>query len=542
MGAEVERYKAEFEKLNEYQKKAVTSEEKYMLVNAVVGSGKTTVLVHKVLYLNLIKKIPLEEIVLLTFTNRATKEMKDRLLSFKEELTGELKYLGTFHSVARTILNEAEKLGELGYKNDFEILDNDSAGEMLLQIINDKRLKIKYRAKLLKRIEDFKNGKPLYGVMKNNDDIDELVRLYEEEKHQRNVMDFDDIIENCVKLIQNKEEALLSPKWIIVDEFQDTDLMQLQMISGICGKETRIFCVGDPNQIIYSWRSGTENIFNEFKGIYRPVEISLPLNYRSTKIIIDAANALTYGTSVAGTREQGSKIVIRKHYDAFNEAHFVASEIIKFRETGTDYRNICVLYRRQVQFEILQQVFDSYEIPIKILLKKGLSFEDQGGENVEEGVNLMTLHSSKGLEFSHVFIIGANMGNIPLSSKKSEEPEELRLFYVGITRAKNYLEISYLTKPSFPGVSGFRSSYISMIPSSLLEEQEEGVHHSINELMGMLRDERIKAKEEKVIKALHQKYGTGIITYQDEDLIRVDFGDYGVKEFSKMFCPLEFVE
>lgn len=518
------------------------SEDKYVLINAAVGSGKTTVLIHKILYLHIIKRIPLEEIVVLTFTNRATKEMKERLFSFKEELKGSIKYIGTFHSVAKIILNEEPALCELGYCKDFEILDNDNASEMLIQIIEQKKLKIKYKAKLMKRVEEFKNGKPLYGVMKNNDDIEELVKFYNEKKLEDNVMDFDDIIDNCVKLQYKLNRKLIKPKWIIIDEFQDTDLLQLEMINGICDEETKIFCVGDPNQIIYSWRTGAENIFKEFKRLYDPIEMVLPLNYRSTKTIIEASNALLYGTSVLGTKEYGDKIVIRKHYDAFNEAHFIASEIIKLKDAGIDYKNIAILYRRQAQLIVLQEVLNNNDIPVNLLFKKVLSFEDLTETTGMDGVNLMTLHASKGLEFSHVFIIGANMGNIPLTGKKSEEPEELRLFYVGITRAKSYLEISYLIKPSLPGAQSYRSSYISMIPSELLLLQEESSGHTINELMEMLRKERSKQEEEKIQKAVHQKYGTGIIMYQDEEIIKVDFGEYGVKEFSKMFCPLDIID
>lgn len=536
----MELYLRELEKLNEYQKKAVTSMDKYMLLNAAVGSGKTTVLVHKVLYLHFIKNVPLEEMVVLTFTKKATEEMKNRIAAFGDNLVGSMRLFGTFHSVARQILSESEILDTLGYKSNFEIIDNDEASTLLFNIMETSKLQIKYKSKLLKRIEEFKNGKSLYGVMKKSDDIEELISLYREEKIKRNIMDFDDIIENSINVLKEP----LNPQWIIVDEFQDTDYRQLALIKNIAGKDTNIFCIGDPNQIIYSWRSGTENIFKEFRELYKPLEMGLPLNYRSTRTIIEAANAFLYGTSIEGTKDYGSKIKISKHHDAFNEAIYVADRIKKLNSEGIPYKHIGILYRRQLQLEALLNVLIKEGIPCNILFKKALPFEDLDiSLEDENGVNLLTLHASKGLEFSHVFIIGANMGNIPLTSKKSEEPEELRLFYVGITRAKTHLEISYLAKPGIQGATSYKSPYISMIPRELLliEEEENRSKNSISNLMDMLREERAKKDDQKQAKAKHSKYGIGNVVYEDDEIIKVDFEVYGIKEFSKMFCPLEII-
>lgn len=531
-------YLKEFEKLNEFQKEAVTTVDCNILLNAAVGSGKTTVLVHKVLYLHFVLGVSLEDMVVLTFTKRATEEMKSRIALFGDNLVTNMKYFGTFHSVARLILNNNENLSELGYKRDFEIIDNEEASTILIDIIESCRLKIKYRSKLVKRIEEFKNGKFLYGVMKNNDDIDELVRLYNIEKIKRNVMDFDDIIEKCIKVLHEP----LNPKWIIVDEFQDTDYNQLKLIKCISGRDSKIFCIGDPNQIIYSWRSGTENIFNEFRKSFKPKEMGLSLNYRSTKTIIEAANSFLNGTNIEGIKDYGSKIKVLKHHDAFNEANYLGAMLKKFNTEGIPYKQMGVLYRRQVQGDILLSGLIKQGVPCNFVFKKSLPFEELDGfEKDEEGVNLLTLHACKGLEFSHVFIIGANMGNIPLSNKPGEELEELRLFYVGITRAKNYLEISYLTKPTLQGSQAYKSPYISMIPVKLLDmaEDSQKTRNSITELMDLLRLEREKKDGADFNMTKHPKYGIGSILYEDDELIRVVFEVYGIKEFSKLFCPLE---
>jgi superfamily I DNA/RNA helicase len=205
---------------------------------------------------------------------------------------------------------------------------------------------------------------------------------------------------------------------------------------------------------------------------------------------------------------------------------------------------MAVLYRRQAQLEVLLSVLSKDEIPCRVVYKKALPYEEfDDFSNDENGVNLLTLHASKGLEFSHVFIIGANMGNMPLSSKSSEEPEELRLFYVGITRARNHLEISYLAKPSLQGAQGYKSPYITMLPKDLLIIEEDSLEpkNSISNLINILRQDRMEKENQsaKQNRVKHLKYGIGNIVYEDEEVIRVAFEVYGVKEFSKLFCPLE---
>lgn len=529
-------YLKEFEKLNKYQKEAVKLKDRYVILNAVVGSGKTTVLTHKVIYLNLIEKVPLEEIVVLTFTNKAANEIRERVIGFNDENKNSMNYFGTFHSVARTILSESPKIQQLGYTRDFKIIDNMEAAQMLTHIIERNKLRIKYKAKLMKRIDEFKKGKTLYGVMKNQDDIGELYEEYGRAKLKNNIMDFDDLVENCISVLDEP----LNPKWIIVDEFQDTDTRQLEMIKRLAGMDTSIFVIGDPNQVIYSWRTGNDNIFSEFKKCFNAKEISLPINYRSSRTIVEAAKSFLNGSNIEGIKGYGNPIIIKKHFDSFNEGFHIARRIKELHEDGVPYKDIGILYRRQAQGEILADVLKNSEIPYKLVFKKELVFEEEENAGCnEEGVNLLTLHASKGLEFSHVFIVGANMGNIPLTTKRGEEEEEARLFFVGMTRAKNYLEISYVTKPGLQGMTSYPSPYLSMIPSNLVIRDEEGNSSTLSELMDILREDRDKKREEQCVKkARHAKYGLGRVLFEDESIIRVEFDGYGEKEFSKMFCPL----
>lgn len=533
-----EQYLKEFEKLNEFQKKAVTSRDKYVILNAVVGSGKTTVLIHKVLYSLIIDDIPLKDMVVLTFTNKAAEEIRERIASFDEGLIEDMKYFGTFHSVARTILKEHTGLRSLGYDEDFKLIDREESISILEDIAEKNKLKIKYRSKLFKRLEDFKIGKTLYGIMKSQDDISELFALYNEEKKNRNIMDFDDLIENAIKILDEP----LNPRMIIIDEFQDTDEKQLMLIRKLEGSRTSIYVIGDPNQIIYSWRTGSTDIFKSFKEIYNSKEISLPINYRSTKTIIEAAKSLLGQGSMEGVMEYGSPIVIKRHIDAFNEGMHIARRIKEMVNKGIPLNDIAVLYRRQAQCDIIQEVLKNMDIPTRLVFKKNLPFENEKGEDNKEGVTLLTMHASKGLEFSHVFIIGANMGNIPISTRMQEENEEIRLFFVAITRAKKYIEISYLSKPALPGTSQFASPYIWMIPKELISIEDNESSSTLSNLMEMLREEREKKRREMDKKRVeHEKYGEGIVIYEDDSIMRVDFNGYGEKEFSKMFCPLKII-
>ena len=673
-----------FIKLNDYQKAAITNEDKAFLLNASVGSGKTTVLVNKVLYLGMVKKVPLSKMFVLTFTNKAADEIKQRVLRFaipsdkNPSDKSEMAAFGTFHSVARYLLSNVLPVEDLGYTKDFSILDEDGAREISDYIIDKNGLNIKYRKKLEKRIYGLKHGRELYGNMKYSDDIDNFAYLLQVEKVKRNVMDFDDLIECCKILLRNNA---VHPEWIIIDEFQDTDSLQLEMIDNLVGDNTHIFAVGDPNQIIYSWRGSREDIFEIFKERYDAKEATLPINYRSTATILGAARAFLSGQShLVGIRGMGHAIVIKKHYNSFNEALYLAEKIKKLKKEGTPYNEIAILYRKQSHSSVFEDVFTREKIPYEVSVKKDLKdipalywffrlirasinnndtsnilhvlsddkygpclkypvarqvaegkardgladkiygfrkwceckksaddFENEiydyfdldnyllptsisyskdrdfilkyikeisdyikankmdlfdGIKNAvdytvlygkqvinqmiykdSDSVKLMTLHASKGLEFKYVFISGANMGIIPLSGRYDDE-EEKRLFFVGITRAKDYLEISYHSNPDDGSALANPSPYLSMIPDDIIESEElKSRAMKLSDLKREIRDNMAKkgGKVQEKKKVIHPKYGEGYIVSEDKDTISAEFEGYGEKSFSKLFCPLKFI-
>ena len=447
-------------------------------------------------------------------------------------------YFGTFHSIARKLLNSCTNLQSIGYSNDFEVIDSEESYNILKEIIEKENYDIKYKNKLKKRIDGIKDGKTLYGVMKKQDDIKKLYDSYKEEKVKRNVMDFDDLIEFSTNIL----DTPVNPEWIIVDEFQDTDERQVQLLKKISGDRTHIFAVGDPNQIIYSWRTGSFKIFDKFKEEFHPVEFSLPVNYRSSRTIVEAAGSFIGNSKIVGVKDYGNPIIIRKNYDAFNEALHFARKIKEFNERGIAYNEIAVLFRRKQQGEVILNALEKENIPCRVVVKSSINqgeTENESESESDERVSLLTLHSAKGLEFSHVFIAGANMGNIPLTTRRNEEDEEARLFFVGITRAKSYLEISYVGKPSLSGETKYPSPYILMLPKELVKHEEEGESVNLKDLVNEIRNERDKKKTEELKKKIvHPKYGEGTVIYEDDSIVRVNFEVYGEKEFSKMFFKI----
>jgi DNA helicase-2/ATP-dependent DNA helicase PcrA len=682
-----EELKAELERLNEYQKAAVLDHSKALLVNAHVGSGKTTVLINKIMYLHFVKGIPLQSMAVLTFTNKAAQEIMERLKKLNANIREEdMMYFGTFHSVARTLLAKVLPVEELGFTREFSIADPEEALELYDRVIHENRFTVKYRNKLHKRLEKMKQGRLLYANMKHEDDLKDFYDALRRAKIRANVMEFDDLMEYAVQLLK---QSRYHPEWIIIDEYQDCDRVQQAFIHVLHKDKAKLFAVGDPNQIIYSWRGSSQDIFEEFKTTYQARELTLPINYRSTTTILNAAKALlTDGSGLKGSREEGKPIVVKKHYNAFNEALYLCERMEELVEKGLKYSDMAVFYRKQKQAEVMREVFANQSIPHEVSMRKtlrdipvlfwlvrllkaavnpsdgdslryilrdsryGLAMTDKQIIRLLEGksepgseaagltaklagfkewcgsrpqrtaeelysyfdmslylmptaisfkedqaqvlsyleeiwkyikyrdvpvfegmmdfmnssalygsqilnetvhrdqnsVKLMTLHASKGLEFSHVFISGANLGNIPMAKNEEEQKEEQRLFFVGMTRAKDYLEISYHTSPEDFGVYSVPSPFLRLIPEELLQSEDYGsraasltsLRKEIKQNMDNKKEEKPPEDKKEAPLVIHDKYGEGRVLGEDESNITVLFETYGEKTFSKMFSQLKY--
>ena len=744
-------WEREWERLNLYQREAVINENTACLVSANVGSGKTTVLTAKILYLHEVKHVSYRNIMVLTFTNRAAAEIRERLVSADPAVTPEeTENFGTFHGVALGLLKKRLPVENLGYTKDFMVMEPDEELELAHALIAEKKLKIKYKNRLRKRLSEAERVSAA-GAAGGQDDLVILAGLLTEEKIRRNKMTFSDLMKNACLLMaevrwengfSEENECSRNIQWVIVDEVQDCDGKQLEFIDCFMTGGAKLFAVGDPNQVIYSWRGSAFNLFYTLKTRYQAAELSLPVNYRSSNEILEAARCFQQnGGTLEGTRGGGEKIVVKNHYNSFQEACYLADRICELQKQGIPFDEIAIFYRLQSQSKVLEDVFSKNEIPYEVAVKTGIheipvlewllrllrfladpadraaavfvlssreygvgisakkaeklaeescawvcgrkeaqengsekaaapglfermvSFAWNGAEiedtngfyeyfdldcslkpnassygedkaNVchfldrmftfmkvkgfslpeglreflnsaalygtsrellpetdgagENHVKMMTLHASKGLEFSHVFIIGVNYGLIPLRTKGLDsEDEERRLFFVGITRARNYLELSWYTNPDIFGVMAGESRYIRMIPSELVKGQESEMRTGTANLQELRRQvqmakengekmadrEDVKKKDEMEewgeagelketeaetpymesvsvsesastsaeIRVRHETYGYGKVVEEDDTMITVEFDGYGRKEFIKAFSCLEIL-
>ncbi|AFA48583.1 ATP-dependent helicase [Acetobacterium woodii] len=370
---EFENQEKDWAQLNAYQKEAVLDESQTCLVNAHVGSGKTTVLIAKIRHLHEAKGIDYGDMIVLTFTNKAANEIKARLLASDPAIPkAELEGFGTFHSVALDLLKKRLPRERLGYTRTFQVITPDEEQDLALSIIKTEKLKIKYKNRLKKRLEAarlYSADRPVAPGTSDDDEILKLLALLTDEKIGQNKMSFSDLIQNATTLIN--ETPALCPRWIIIDEVQDCDQLQLDFIHSLKNKDTQLFAVGDPNQVIYSWRGSIGNVFAILKQQYQAVEKTLPINYRSSASILSAAKCfLKNGENLKGIREPGSKIVVKNQYNPFNEACYLADKIQVFHEAGVPYSEMAVFYRTQNQSKVFEAVFTKNQIPFEVSLKK----------------------------------------------------------------------------------------------------------------------------------------------------------------------------
>ena len=390
----------EFCRLNEYQKTAVLDESPACVVNANVGSGKTTVLIGKILYLHLDRNVPLEKMTVLTFTNKAADEIVERLRKIKPDIApDQVQGFGTFHSVALRMLKNSLPVEEAGWTKEFTVMDPDEETDLAMKIIQEHGLKVKYKNRLKKRLEqEYQNWLAGKAESRYRDDLYRLYPLLEEEKKRQNKMSFADLLRVSTELLRLKNaepggehseedsDRSSGPAWILVDEVQDSDAMQIEFLEAMresgggesaasrVGEEpAKIFAVGDPNQVIYSWRGTGDNMFYLIKHRFGAKELTLPVNYRSNASILAAANRfLQFGNRIQGIREEEQRITVRNHYDPFQEAEYLAEKIQKLHKDGKGYREIAVFYRLQHQSEILEKVFARHGIPCELSVKKTL--------------------------------------------------------------------------------------------------------------------------------------------------------------------------
>lgn len=381
--------------LNESQREAVEYNEGPSLVIAGAGSGKTRVLTYKIAYL-IHLGLPPQSILALTFTNKAAREMKERIAAITGEQTARRLWMGTFHSIFSRILRyEAE---HIGYPSNFTIYDSADSKSLLKAIIKEMQLDDKvYRPGMVQsRISNAKNALVTWKAYEQSKelmqhDIDskvpllrEIYKRYQNRCQQAGAMDFDDLLLQTNILFRDHPQVLDKYRsffqFVLVDEYQDTNFAQHLIVQKLSEQHRRICVVGDDAQSIYSFRGANIDNILQFKHQYPGCRIfKLERNYRSTQNIVNAANSLIHKNTeqifknVYSEKEEGSKVRVSASYSDYEEGYAVASAINEMRmRKDYDYADFAILYRTNAQSRILEEALRKRGIPYKIY--GGLSF------------------------------------------------------------------------------------------------------------------------------------------------------------------------
>jgi len=379
------------DELDEEQKVAVVESEGKIVVIAGPGSGKTRVITYKIAYL-LMTGVRASEMLLVTFTRAAARQMIERAQkATRAELNDMLA--GTFHHVCNILLR---KYGSaVGLKPNFTILDESDAKD-LMKIVRARFVTSKQMNKALPTNTELHN---LYSYMVNTfstpyevvlkrakrwiNVIDVIERIFQEyalEKEKQNVVDYDDLLIKMLQLLENYpdvREAISSRfKWVLVDEFQDTNIVQLKIVQLLSQVHGNVFVVADDAQSIYSFRGAR---FENVKEIMKDAKVfKIQTNYRSTDRIVDLVNSVIPRSSVPkklrAVRASSQKPVVVNTYDHFDEASFVAQQILTHVNEGVDYSDIAVIYRAHSHSLELQLELAKKNIPFRIL--SGIKFSE----------------------------------------------------------------------------------------------------------------------------------------------------------------------
>lgn len=370
-------------KLNPSQQEAVLTTEGPLLVLAGAGSGKTRVLTHRIAYLLAEKGIEPSRILAITFTNKAAQEMKERL----NQLVGaDLRHLwvSTFHAACVRILRK--EIAALGYQPNFVIYDTNDQLTLIKNCLADLNIDDKKfpPRSILNVISNAKNM--LWDPDRLQDMADnffqakaaDVYRHYQKRLKELNALDFDDLLMLTVNLFRQYPQVLRyyqqKFQYILVDEYQDTNHAQYMLVKLLAAEHRNICVVGDPDQSIYGWRGANIQNIMDFEEDYPDAKVvKLEQNYRSTQVILEAANAVIANNTSRKpkklwTDKQGGALITSfEGEDEHHEAHFVAGEIYRqHQEKGRPYKDFAVLYRTNAQSRVLEETFIKNGIPYEI--------------------------------------------------------------------------------------------------------------------------------------------------------------------------------
>ncbi len=381
--------------LNESQRKAVEYIDGPSLVIAGAGSGKTRVLTYKIAYL-LQQGVKPWSIMALTFTNKAAREMKERIGKLVGQELAQHLYMGTFHSIFSRILRAEAQ--HIGFTNNFTIYDESDSRSLIKTIVKEMGLdeKVYKPASVHSRIsmaknnlmsaENYARDKELYQADQRAKmpRLGEIFITYVQRCQQANAMDFDDLLTLTFKLFQEHEDIRKKYAdrfdFLLVDEYQDTNHAQMRIVMQLCKEKERVCAVGDDSQSIYSFRGANIDNILSFQSRFKEAKLfKLEQNYRSTQSIVEAANSLIKHNSnqipknVYSKNDKGERLIYKPAYSDKEEALIVCREIKRIkRQDDCQYSDFAILYRTNAQSRSFEEEFRKQGIPYRIY--GGLSF------------------------------------------------------------------------------------------------------------------------------------------------------------------------
>ncbi|HEX9061942.1 MAG TPA: UvrD-helicase domain-containing protein, partial [Clostridia bacterium] len=378
--------------LNKEQKDAALHVDGPLLILAGAGSGKTRVLTHRIAYLVMEKGVHPASILAITFTNKAAREMKERV----ERLLGEESrdmWISTFHSICVRILRR--DIDKLGYERSFVIFDTSDQQSLIKSCLkelalNDKNFPPKASLEVISKAKNEMMGPDAFMKAYAGDfrmsKFAKIYELYQKKLKQNNAVDFDDLILLTINLFNENPNILdyyqRKFRYVMVDEYQDTNTVQYVFVSLLAGRHKNLCVVGDDDQSIYGWRGANiRNILDfekEFKGCKT---IKLEQNYRSTGNILEAANHVIRNNTGRKQKKlwtENSKGEMIKSFlggNEHDEASYISYEINRLRDGGKNFKDFAVLYRMNAQSRVIEERFLREGIPYKIV--GGLRFYDR---------------------------------------------------------------------------------------------------------------------------------------------------------------------
>ncbi len=483
--------------LNQEQLDAVTHGDGACLVLAGAGSGKTRTITYRVAYL-LEQGVPPSSILLLTFTNKAAKEMRERIESLLGASANEI-WGGTFHSIGARILRRLAK--HVGYEPNFSILDQEDSRNLIKAVMKDMKIDPKVRrfptAKVVMNIMSYARNTQSSiedaldlkhpNFLELSGDIEEIARQYQTRKKLANAMDFDDLLTNMAMLLDDPTiggQIANRFKYVLVDEYQDTNALQARMVHGFARIHKNIFVVGDDAQSIYAFRGADVKNILRFPKEWDDVRVfKLLHNYRSSPEILEVANeSLTnnieqFKKDLIGTRDHGSKPSLIPCASAQQEAKYIAEQILTIRHEGTALGNIAVLFRSsshagQLEFELTKR-----DIPYEY--RGGLRFFERA--HIKDALAFLRIYENTKDEIAWLRVLHLQTGigaktasGIMQSLRGKESAEEALSTELAISsRAKpGWEELTRIMRPVIDAAS-FPAAMIRAVLKSSYREYLE---------------------------------------------------------------------